>query len=202
MRSIFTTTARLRAARPGGERRARRGFTLLELVIVLIMVALIAGMAVPRLNYEKFRAEAAMRTVRTIVQGAQRNAIMRQTNVVVGFNVATGEMQIIEDADNDCVYDSGERITRRSLEEGAKFHIPATPYGGSVSSAVSGPTMCTINGLPAIQFLRDGATSTELDIYLTSSRGIPTDYRLVRVTQASGRTESFRFDGSGWKRTN
>lgn len=183
-------------------RTERRGFTLLELVVVLIMVALIAGMAVPRLNYEKFRAEAAMRTVRTIMQGAQRNAIMRQTNVVVAFDIAAGQMKLIEDTDNDCTYDSGERQTSRALEEGAKFSIPATPYGGSVSSAVSGPNLCTISGLPAIQFLRDGATSTELDIYLTSSRGTATDYRLVRVTQASGRTESFRFDGTAWKRTN
>ncbi len=202
MRSLCTTSARARAARAARQRTERRGFTLLELVVVLIMVALIAGMAIPRLNYEKFRAEAAMRTVRTIMQGAQRNAIMRQTNVVVAFDVATGQMQIIEDADNDCVQDPGERVSKRVLEEGARFHMPPTPYGGPVSSAISGPNLCTINGLRAIQFLRDGATSTELDIYLTSSRGTATDYRLVRVTQASGRTESFRFDGSGWKRTN
>ena len=53
-------------------RRARRGFTLLELIVVLIMVGIIAGMAVPRMNYEKYRADAAMRTVRTVLQGAQR----------------------------------------------------------------------------------------------------------------------------------
>jgi prepilin-type N-terminal cleavage/methylation domain-containing protein len=199
MRPGFTT---ITSSRRVYRRTDRRGFTLLELVVVLIMVALIAGMAIPRLNYEKYRAEAAMRTVRTIMQGAQRNAIMRQTNVVVGFNVANGQMKIVEDTDNDCVLDAGERVSTRVLEEGAKFHIPPAPYGAPVSTAVSGPNMCTISGLPAIQFLRDGATSTELDIYLTSSRGTRTDYRLVRVTQASGRTESFRFDGSAWKRTN
>jgi hypothetical protein len=57
-------------------------------------------------------------------------------------------------------------------------------------------------GLPAIQFLRDGAASTDLEIYLTSSRGTQVDYRLVRVTMATGRTESFRFDGSTWTRLN
>ena len=180
----------------------RSGFTLLELVVVLIMVGLIAGMAVPRLNYEKYRADAAMRTVRSILQGAQRNAIMRQTDVVVGFNTTTNQMEIIEDADNDCAYDPGERLTKRPLEDGAKFAIPSSPYGGAVSTPVSGPNMCTIRGLKAIQFLRDGATSTDLDIYLTSSRGTATDFRLIRVTQASGRTETRRFDGSTWKRTN
>ncbi len=182
--------------------RARRGFTLLELIVVLIMVGLIAGMAVPRLNYERFRADAAMRTVRSVLQGAQRNAIMRQTNVVVAFNETAGLMEIIEDADNDCSHDTGERLSTRPLEDGAQFHVPPTAYGSPVSTAVSGPNLCTIRGLRAVQFLRDGATSTDTDVYVTSSRGTTTDYRLVRVTMASGRTEAFRFDGTAWQRTN
>ena len=36
----------------------RRGYTILELTVVLIMVSIIAGMAVPRLNYERYRADA------------------------------------------------------------------------------------------------------------------------------------------------
>jgi prepilin-type N-terminal cleavage/methylation domain-containing protein len=182
--------------------RARRGFTLLELVVVLIMIGIIAGMAVPRLNYEKYRADAGMRTVRTILQSAQRNAIMRQTNVVVGFDIANRSMRIVEDANNNCTIDSGERSTSRPLEDGAKFSVPTTGYSGAVSTAVIGANLCTMAGLPAIQFLRDGAASTDLEIYLTSSRGTQVDYRLVRVTMATGRTESFRFDGSTWTRLN
>ncbi|MBL8981016.1 MAG: prepilin-type N-terminal cleavage/methylation domain-containing protein [Gemmatimonadetes bacterium] len=197
-----TPRLRNRGTARGHRPRVRQGFTLLELTVVLIMVGLIAGMAVPRLNYERYRADAAMRTVRSILQGAQRNAIMRQTNVVVGFNMASGLMEIVEDADNDCTYDNGERITTRPLEDGAKFHVPPVANGTPVSQAVTGPNLCTMRGLPAIQFLRDGATSTDIDAYLTSSRGTTTDYRLVRVTMASGRTEAFRFDGTAWQRTN
>ncbi|MCC6318948.1 MAG: prepilin-type N-terminal cleavage/methylation domain-containing protein [Gemmatimonadaceae bacterium] len=192
--------ARGRAAALTG---SRRGFTLLELVVVLIMVGLIAGWAVPRLNYEKFRAEAAMRTVRSVMQGAHRNAIMRQTNVVVGFNLANNTLEILEDADNDCMADPAERKTVRPLDDGAKFSVPPTGFGGTaVSGALVGPGLCNIGGLKAIQFLRDGATATDLDIYLTSSRGATLDYRLVRVAQASGRTEAYRYDGTTWKRTN
>lgn len=183
--------------------RARRGFTILELTVVLIMVALIAGISVPRLNYERYRADAAMRTVRSILQGAQRQAIMRQTNVVVGFNEAAKLLEIVEDTDNDCAYDAGERLTTRPLEEGAKFALPPSPNAGPTpATAVSGPNMCTIRGLPAIQFLRDGATSTDLDVYLTSSRGSSRDFRHIRVLMASGRTEASRFNGSTWQRTN
>lgn len=181
---------------------ARRGFTLLELVVVLIMIGIIAGMAVPRINYEKYRADAGMRTVRTILQGAERNAIMRQTNVVVAFDVTNSRMHIIEDANNNCVYDSGERKTLRPLEEGAKFAAAANGYSGSPAPAVSGSNMCTILGFPAIQFLRDGAASTDLEVYVTSSRGSTNDFRLVKVAMATGRADAYRYTGSTWTRMN
>ncbi len=183
-------------------RRARRGFTLLELVVVLIMISIIAGMAVPRLNYEKYRADGAMRTVRTVLQGAERNAIMRQTNVVVAFDITNARMQIVEDANNNCVYDSGERLTIRPLEDGAKFANAPTGFSGSPSAAVVGSNLCSIQGLPAIQFLRDGAASSDLEVYVTSSRSVATDFRLVRVVMATGRADAYRFTGSTWTRMN
>ncbi len=183
-------------------RRARRGFSLLELTVVLIMVGIIAAMAIPRLDYERFRADAAMRTVRSILQGAQRNAIMRQTNVVVAFDLSARMMSIVEDANNNCVRDTGERLVRRPLEEGSKFAVPAAGYGSTPSLAVSGPNLCAVGGLSAVQFLRDGAASTDLDVYVTSSRGKATDFRLLRVTMATGRTDAFRFNGTTWVRTN
>lgn len=185
-----------------GRRRARRGFSILELTVVLIMMSIIAGMAVPRLNYEKYRADAAMRTVRTVLQGAERNAIMRQTNIVVGFDIAGKRMVILEDANNNCTADNGERRSVRPLEEGAKFVLPATPFPStSPSSAVSGTSLCTMSGLPSVQFLRDGAASTDADIYVGSSRN-GAGYRMVRVLQAGGRTETYRYSGTAWGRYN
>ncbi|MEO6443589.1 MAG: type II secretion system protein [Gemmatimonadaceae bacterium] len=182
--------------------RARRGLSLLELIVVLTMVSVIAGMAVPRLNYERYRADAALRTVRTVLQGAQRNSIMRQTNVVVAFDLTNRRMHLVEDANNNCRQDAGERTTIRPLEEGAKFSLPTNGYGSTPSSAVSGSNLCTMLGFPAIQFLRDGAASTDLDVYLASSRATPTDFRLVRVTMATGRTDAYRYNGSTWVRMN
>jgi len=184
-------------------RRDRRGFSILELTVVLIMVSIIAAMAIPRLNYERYRSDAAMRTVKTVLLSAERNAIMRQTNIVIGFDDANRMMEILEDANNNCTLDSGERLTKRPLEEGAKFAVPSAPYPTTTPSTfVSGPNLCTMHSLPAIQFLRDGAASTDADIYVTSSRGSVTDFRLIRVTQASGRTESFSYSGTAWRRYN
>ncbi|MEO7963317.1 MAG: type II secretion system protein [Gemmatimonadaceae bacterium] len=188
---------RIRAFSP-----ARRGFSLVEMLIVAVLLGLIAAFAVPRVNYERYRADAAMRTLRVVLQGAQRNAIMRQTNVVVAFDMTNRKMIIVEDANNNCTWDSGERKSVRPLEEGAKFAIPASPYGAPASAAVSGANTCTMLGFPAIQFLRDGAASTDLNAYVTSSRGTSADFRLIRVTMATGRTEAFRYTGTSWTRTN
>lgn len=188
---------------PNDERPpARRGFTLLELVVVLIMIGIIAGMAVPRINYEKYRADAGMRTVRTVLAGAERNAIMRQTNVVVAFDVTNSRMHVIEDANNNCTFDSGERKTLRPLEDGAKFAPPASGYSGAPTTAVAGSNMCSILGFPAVQFLRDGAASTDLEVYVTSSRGTTEDFRLVKVSMATGRADAYRYTGSTWTRMN
>lgn len=189
--------------RRGLERRARRGFSILELTVVLIMVSIIAGMAIPRVNYERYRADAAMRSVRTVLQGAERNAIMRQTNVVVGFDVSGRKLVILEDTNNNCSKDNGERVTTRPLEEGAKFNLPSVPYPGtSPSGPIFGSSLCTMSGIPSVQFLRDGAASTSVDIYVSSSRAAVGDYRMVRVLQAGGRTETYRYSGTAWGRYN
>lgn len=167
------------------------------------MISIIAAMAIPRLNYQRYRADAAMRTVKTILLSAERNAIMRQTNIVVAFDVVGRRMKILEDANNNCVYDNGERLSSRPIEEGAKFAMPGTPYPTtSPSGAVSGPNLCTMQSYPSVQFLRDGAASTDADIYVTSARGISSDFRMIRITQASGRAESFSFSGTKWMRYN
>jgi prepilin-type N-terminal cleavage/methylation domain-containing protein len=183
-------------------RRARSGFSILELIVVMIMMGVIAAMAIPRLNYDRYRADGAMRVVRTVLQGAQRNAIMRQTNIVVGFDENANLLRILEDANNNCQKDTGERFSTRSLEEGARFKVPTVPYPGTApSTALLGLSLCSLGGLPAIEFLRDGAASSDLDVYVTSSRARATDFRMIRVTQATGRAESFRYDGT-WKRYN
>ena len=122
--------------------------------------------------------------------------------LVVAFDVANSELHIVEDANNNCVYDSGERKTLRPLEEGAILAPTSSGYSGSSVAAVSGSNLCSILGFPAIQFLRDGAASSDLEVYMTSSRGTTTDFRLVKVAMATGRADAFRYTGSLWTRMN
>lgn len=182
--------------------RARRGFTIIELCVVLIMVGIIAGMAMPRLNYQRYRADAAARVTRAVLQTSQRAAIMRQTNMLIVFDIAQRRMHVIEDSNNNYSYDAGERIRVRPLEEGAIFVMPTAAVPGTAvpTSPVTGPNLTTVWGLPALAFLRDGASSTDVNIYVCSARCLPENQRALVLTQASGRTESWRHNGSTWRR--
>ncbi|MGQ0639913.1 MAG: pilus assembly FimT family protein [Gemmatimonadaceae bacterium] len=189
------------SARPWS--RARRGFTIIELAVVLIMVGIITGMAIPRLNYQRYRADAAARVTRAALQTSQRQAIMRQTNMLVVFWIAGRRMFIIEDANNNYNFDAGERLRVRPLEEGARFVVPTAQVPGTAmpSTAVSGPNLVTVFGLPSLAFLRDGASSSDANIYICSARCDRDNQRALILTQSSGRTESWRYAGSSWRRS-
>src|SRR5262249_31398408 len=73
-------------------RAGTAGFTLVEMMAALTVVGIIGGMAIPRIDFDRYRADAAGRLVRAVMQSAQRSAIMRQTNVVVSFNLAANQM--------------------------------------------------------------------------------------------------------------
>jgi prepilin-type N-terminal cleavage/methylation domain-containing protein len=199
--AVSALRVELRHARPWS--RVRRGFTIIELAVVLIMVGIITGMAIPRLNYQRYRADAAARVTRAVLQTSQRQAIMRQTNMLVVFDVANRRMSVIADTNNSYTADPGERVRVTPLEEGAQFLLPTAAVPGTTmpTTPVSGPNLRTVWGMPAVAFLRDGASSTDVNVYVCSARCLPENQRALILTQASGRTESWRFNGSAWRRS-
>lgn len=77
-------------------RRDGRAFTLVELLCVMVILALMAGMATPRfagfLAIE--RAEAAARRITADLALAQRRAAYTSTGITVTFNVASNTYQV------------------------------------------------------------------------------------------------------------
>src|SRR5437868_4696142 len=56
---------------------SRRGFTLAETMIVLVIAGMMIALAIPRVDTTKYRADAIATIVRTTLQMAQRQAITR-----------------------------------------------------------------------------------------------------------------------------
>ena len=171
---------------------------MIEIVIVLVMMAVIARMALPKLNMSQFRADAAAQQVRSVFQTAQRTSLTRQFDVIVSVDTVQFEMRIAEDSSNDGTIQSGEWKFWRPTGEGNMFAVP--PKGlntPTVTSSVVGSAIRTVGGMPSIIFHRDGSTSTDGEIYVQSSYKGRTDYRAITVTRATGRTELFRLAGTG-----
>ncbi len=191
---------------PGSETRSRRqlrrrGHTLIELIIVTSVLTVIAGMALPRLNYTAMRLDANVRVVRSALQQAWRMSIQKQHDVLVSMDIAGGRIRVVEDNDNDGQPGSGERVTWHPLQEGARFAAPAAGVNGAVSGPVVGPGVRTVTSWPTITFHRNGSTSGDAEVYIAADNRGVTEFRGITVAQATGRTEWFRRVNSAWWRS-
>lgn len=168
---------------------------------MLSMIAIVSTWAWPRLNATQYRMDGNVRLTRMALQNAQRLAITRQFDVIVSFDVSTNRIRVLEDGNNNQAADAGERVLYRALEDGAVFDTPPAGMGGcATTTEVCGSNIRTIDGMPSIIFRRDGAASTDLEVYITSSRALNDDYRGVSVIQATGRTDWMKYIGGTWRK--
>ncbi|MEA3244612.1 MAG: prepilin-type N-terminal cleavage/methylation domain-containing protein [Gemmatimonadota bacterium] len=179
-----------------------RGFSLTELMIVLALLAVIAAMAIPRINTTRYKADAAGYLVRTLLQTAQRNAITRQSNVIVSFDQATNQLRIVQDYNNNDTLNTTDLVKFRKLEEGGQFAKPtwAGVNGITPTDAVIGNALRTVSSMTSIIFRRDGSASTNAEIYVTIRSNVPTEYRAINLIAATGTIELYRWSGAAWIR--
>src|SRR5579864_2736811 len=78
----------------------RRGVTLLELVIVIVMIGILSGAALTHLDWRCYQADAAARGAMAELATAQRVALSLQINTVITFP-DSGRMEILEDANDN-----------------------------------------------------------------------------------------------------
>lgn len=180
----------------------RLGYTMVEMMMVVCVVGMLAVIAAPRGYVQTYQLDAAARSARMALQNAQRLALTRQLNVIVSFDVDHNRIRTVEDNNNNGSADPGERTTYVTLEDGNHFALPLAGIYGSVSSSIVGSGLQTSGGLPSVIFRRDGEASSDLEVYLTSKRASPNDYRAITVIQSTGRTDWYKYIGGVWKAGN
>jgi prepilin-type N-terminal cleavage/methylation domain-containing protein len=176
----------------------RAGFSMVEIIIVLVMMAVIARMALPKLNLSQMRADAAAQQVRSVFQTAQRTSLTRQYDVIVSVDTTQFALRIAEDVNNDGTIQVSEWKFWRPTGEGNMFAVP--PKGlnaSSVASSVVGAQLKLVDGFKSVIFHRDGSTSSDAEIYVRSDYKGRSDYRAIAVTRSTGRTELYRLSGTG-----
>ena len=177
-----------------------RGVTIFELLATLAIISILAAIALPKVNLHQFRIDAGVRTVQSALQQAARFSVQRQHDVVVGFDVAGKRVMSIDDRNNNGLIDAGEKVTWRPLEDGVRFAAPPAAIGMNPIAAVAGSKLQTINGYPSMIFHRDGATSTDVQVYITSTRPDPKDFKALAVTQSTGRVDYYSYRTGTWMR--
>jgi prepilin-type N-terminal cleavage/methylation domain-containing protein len=180
----------------------RAGFSIVELIVVMAMLSIVAAMGLPRINTVKYKADAAAQLTRTLLQNAQREAITRQSNVILSIDTATNRIRVVQDYNNNDTLNVTDRVVWRHLEEGARFAPPVMGRvgGGSLSAPIAGSSLRTVSSLPGLIYRRDGSASSDIEIYLTMRQGVTTEYRAVTVAPATGRVDIYRYSGSAWVR--
>jgi Tfp pilus assembly protein FimT len=173
-----------------------------ELLMVIVMIGLVASWALPRFSIARYRADAAGRLMRTLVQVARRNAITRQSDVIFSVDAVNNRVRVVQDYNNNDTLNTGDLISYRKLEEGAILDHPtwAGPNGTTPSVPFSGPNLRTVSGLPSVVFRRDGAASSDFELYTTVRDNVKVEYRAITLTGSSGRTEFWKWNGSTWLR--
>jgi prepilin-type N-terminal cleavage/methylation domain-containing protein len=189
--------------RPMEQRLTGAGFTIVEILIVLVIIGLTAAIALPNVDYAKYRVNSAMRGVGMTLMGTQRFAVSGQHDEIVMFDTVSNALRVLDDTNNNHAPDTGERFRGVSLGESIVFGRGPAP----ADTAVGGATVTftkVVNGMPAVTFHRNGAASEYGGFYMTSIRALrsgskyATDARLLIIERATGRVTWYRYDGSTW----
>ena len=181
---------------PVQSRSDRDGFTLIEMLIVIIMIGILAGMMASRLDYTSYRANSIARGVLAELNTAQRTAVSLQNDVRVTTVDGTA-LRIHEDTDNNGSVNGSERVTSVPLEHSFRF-------GKGSMSDVPAPADPTDLSTVTLVFRRDGTASRAGTFYISSSQADDDcKYcRAVAVARATGRTVLYSMATGSWERKN
>lgn len=181
--------------------RSEAGYTITELLIVVIIMGLLTALAYPSLNALRNQAEAGMVQLATTLQAAQREAVARQHDVRVVFQPTSNRLQLIFDENGNGAADGSERVRGVALDPMIRFGRGAAPARAFGSGNVS-----LSDGTTTLVFHRNGSASASGGIYLTTVRGAAgdakwaRDARAVEIVRATGRVEWYRYSGAAWVR--
>ena len=146
--------------------RRERGFTIIELIMVIVILGVLAVFATPMLRTDDFKARGFHDETLALLRYAQKTAVAQRRSVCVNLN-ATGVTMTIFAANP----------ATGACSAAPSLNPPNTPRGGTGLAATSN-TLATCTGaagaLTAFQFTPLGSTdqTCNVDITIVNSTAI------------------------------
>jgi prepilin-type N-terminal cleavage/methylation domain-containing protein len=189
---------------PAQLRGRRLGFSLMELIVVLVMIAIMIALGAPRINVDRFYMDGALEEASTAFMVAQREAVGHQHNVLMVIDTVNRSLKAVWDVNNNAREDAGEHTRVTALTDRMRFARPSSvpPQGSNVP--ILSP-MADCSGLPCLIFQRNGSIDREAFFYLTSLRstrpggGRDEDARFVVLARANARPDTWKYTGVAWR---
>lgn len=183
------------------ERKAPcEGFTLVELLYVMIIISILAGLAAPMIDVSRFRMNSAVVEVATELMSAQRYAVLRGHDVIVAIDEDENWMRIHLDANNDGLIQNDESTKVAQLGEGVVF---GRAEGATITPSTQTVTFAKYQGAhKALTFHRNGSASEMGIIYLTTARAaLPKSNRAVEVIRSTAKVKCWSYRTGNWQET-
>src|SRR5258708_25418231 len=103
--------------------RLRRGYTLIEIMIVVTLIAIVTATAMPHVDYQSHRQDAAVRAVRGALQQAQAYAVSSQHEVWVVADAAKNRLILVQDPSDSNQYALTDHYWAVPLPDGVKVGL-------------------------------------------------------------------------------
>ena len=151
----------------------RAGFTLMELIMVILIMMLIAGIAIPTFSrwLPNYRLRAAARDIFSHFQLAKITSIKKNTTCAVTFRQAVGgttfDYVLYVDSDRDVCYDAGEEVLLTVLLETYRDVDFDTGLGGGDGISFDN----NADTLPSVGFLSNGLATGGGSVFLINPNG-------------------------------